>query len=291
MSFAGPAFIPSVTLLGVSDVITSLKTVASRNQLMSKTSVNQGFETNATVGPYSGGLDTTYATSTSVSGTLSYPQSLITYQSRWTTILTVNEGSTPGTTVVSVNGGAYSATDETILYTKNTGVGTDLKLCQFQVPIGVGNLTSVSVTFNKASSTSETNAQQVYILPGKWSGVSNSYYAGGFGGTSSHSSTSLAVNQNDLVFIHGGLDRTDAGIPTIGHGGPANTRVIESNFTYGGKSRQMALHTMDAAGTFTSDTGYTSVTTGGGGGHSGGGGTTTYYYYSNLVQSMRFVQP
>jgi hypothetical protein len=192
---------------------------------------------------------------------------------------------------VNVNSGAYSATDETLLYSKTTGVGTAFKLLQFQVPIGFGNLTSVAATFNKASSTSDTNSQMVYVLPGRWSGVSNAFYAGGQSTSSSHSTTSLSVAQNDLVFIKGGLSIADSGIPSISHGGPTNTRILETNNTYGGNSRQIALNTMDAAGTFTTDTSYTSITTGGGGGHGGGGTTTTFYFYSNFVQSMRFVEP
>jgi hypothetical protein len=289
--FPFPLIPPSPTLITVTDVITDLKTISSRNQLISKTSIAQGFETNAGAGPFAEGFDSTYATATSISGTLTYPQSL-NRNSRWTTLLTLNEhGSTPGTTVVNVNNGAYSATDETILYDKTTGVGAYFTLCQFQIPLGFGNLSSVNVTFNKASNTSMTNSQQVFVLPGKWTGVTNSFYGGGQSSSSGHSTTSIAVNANDLVFIKGGLDLTDSTIPTIGHSGPANTRVIETNATYGGKSRQIALNTMDASGTFVTDTGYTSITTGGGGGHSGGSTTTTYYFYSNFVQSMRFVQP
>jgi hypothetical protein len=289
MSFS-PIFVPSVTLIGVSDVISALKTISKRNVMISKTSITQGFETNAGAGPFSEGFDSTYATSTSVAGTLTYPQAALTLQSRWTTLLVLNEGKTPGTTVVSVNGGAYSATDETLLYNKTTGLGTTFKVLQFQVPIGFSNLTSVNITFNKASSTADTNAQMVYVLPGQWSGVSNAFYGGGASTSSAtHSTTSLSVLQNDLVFVKGAINITDSTIPTISHSGPAHTRILETNSTYGGNSRQISLQSIDAAGTFVTDTGYTATSSGGGGGHTGAGSTTTYHFYSNFVQSMRFV--
>lgn len=280
-----------MVLIGVSDVVSALKTISSRNAMISKTSVNQGFETNTTTGPFSESFDSTFATATSVSGTLTYPQAAINLQSRWTTLFTLNEGSSPGTTSVNVNSGAYTATDETILYSKNTGLGSDFKFCQFQVPIGFGNLTSVAATFVKASSTSRTNSQMVYVLPGRWSGVTNAFYGGGTGSSSSHPSTSISVLQNDLVFIKGGLDINDISPPTIAHSGPAHTRILETNAAYGGYSREIALECMDANGTFVTDTLYQTTSTGGGGGHSGGVVTTTWHFYSNFVQSVRFVEP
>ena len=282
-----PITSPGFELLTLAQVISAIKTIASRNQLITKTSIAQGFENNAGAGPFAEGFSSTYQASTSVSGTITYPQSTMNLFSRWSTFLTVNEGNSPGTTVVSVNGGAYSATDETVLYNKTTGVGSNFKLCLFQAPIGFGNLRSVNVTFNKGTG-GGTNCQQVYVLPGKWGGITQSYYAGGSGAGTGHSSTSLSVTTNDVVFIKGGLSRADTGVPAIGHGGPANTRIIETQENYNSTAKNMALHVMDAAGTFTSDTGYIGVTSGGGG---RGGGTTTYYYYSNLAQSLRFISP
>jgi len=283
-----PITSPGFKMLTLAQAISAIKTIASRNQLITKTSIAQGFESNAGAGPFAEGFSSTYQASTAVSGTITYPQSTMNLFSRWTTVLTVNEGNSPGTTVVSADGGAYSATDETILYSKTTGVGSNFKLCLFQIPIGFGNIRSIAVTFNKGTG-GGTNSQQVYVLPGKWGGISNSFYGGGQALNTSHSSTSLSVTTNDIVFIKGGLSRADTSIPTIGHGGPANTRIIETNENYNSTARQMALHVMDAAGTFTSDTSYEAVTTSSGG--RGGGTTTTYYFYSNLAQSLRFISP
>ena len=278
-----PANPPPVNLLTVANVISALVTVANRNCLVTKTSVNQGFETSLSV-LFAEGFSSTYATSTSISGTLSFPTALD-LDSRYTTVITYNEGLTPGTTTVSANGGAYSAVDETLLYSKSTGQGSPFKLTRFLIPIGFGNLTNISVTMTKASSTNYKNSQQVYILPGKWDSVSQSNATGG-------ASSSLSVLANDVVFISGGLSRLDSGPPTIGHSGTAtHTRSIETNSWYGSTTGQIALEVMTGSGTFLSNAGSVTVTTGGGGGHGGGSGTTTTYYYDCFSQSFRFDEP
>lgn len=274
-----PTSVPAFNLLSVSDVISAFTTVGTRNCLVSRTSVNLGFETSTSV-TFVSGVSSDYATSTSVAGTLSYPTSL-SLQSRYTTVITYNEGATPGTTTVSANGGAYSAVDESLQYSKTGGQGSPFKLTKFLIPIGFGNLTNITVTMTKASSTSVKNSQQVYILPGYWSGVTNNNATGG-------SSSSLSVLANDIVFISGGLSRLDTTPPTISHSGTAtHTKIIETQNYYGGTSGQIALHAITGSGTFLSNAGSTSVTTGGG--HSGG--TTTTYYYDCFSENFRFSEP
>ncbi len=275
-----PANPPPITLLTLADVISNLKNVSTRNKLISRTSVNLGFETSGSV-LFQSGVASDYATSTSVSGTLVYPNGL-TLDSHWTTVLTFNEGASPGTTVVNVKGGAYNVADEAILYSKTSGVGSPFKLDLFQVPIGIGNLTSVQATFNKASSTSVKNSQQVYILPGKWGNVTQSNATGG-------SNSSLSATAGDIAFITGGLSRSDSSISAITHSGTAaHTRIIETVNWYGGTSGQIALHVIDTTGTFNSNAGSVTVSTGGGG--HGGGGTITYYY-DCFSQLLRFIEP
>lgn len=276
-----PLVFPTYTPVAAADVIAALKTIAGRNQLISRTSINLGFENNAGT-LFASNLNSSYATATAVSGSLPYPQTLR-FQSHWTTLLTLNEGQSPGQTSVNVNSGAYTAIDESVLYNKTSNTdGTMFKLCLFQAPINFANLTSVAATFNKASSTSQRNSQLLIVLPGKWSAIAQDYRV-----TSSYSP--VAVQQNDLVFIKGGLDRADNGIPTILHGALANTRIEETYSTYGSSAGQIALNAMDAAGTFQSNCGSLTVSSGGGG-HTGGGGSIIYYY-STFSQSLRFIQP
>ena len=277
-----PTSVPAFNLLGVTDVTSALKTISTRNCLVSRTSVNLGFETSASV-LFASGVSSSYATATNVSGTLSFPTALY-LASRYTTVITINEGASPGTTTVSANGGAYSAVDESLQYNKSTGQGSPFIFQKFLIPIGFHNLTNITVSMNKASSTVYKNSQQVYILPGNWAGVTNNNATGG-------SNSSLSVNTNDIVFISGGLSRNDTTPPTISHSGTAtHTRIIETNSTYGSTTGQMALHVIDSSGTFLSNAGSTSVTTTGGG-HGGGGTITTTYYYDCFSQNFRFVSP
>jgi hypothetical protein len=278
MSFF-PTGVPTVNLLVVSDVVSALKVVSTRNNLVSRTSVNLGFETSASV-LFSSGVSSTYAASTSISGTLSYPTALA-LQSRWTTVLTYNEGLTPGTTTINVNSGAYNVADEAILFSKTAGSGSPFKLCLFQVPIGFQYITSVTATFNKASSTTERNMQQVYILPGQWGAVSQSSAIG-------NTNSSLSTLANDIVFIAGGVSKTDSTPPAITHSGTStNSRIIETSSTYGGNSGQIALHAINTSGTFLSNAGSVTIVTGGG---AHATGTSTTYYYDTFSELLRFIQ-
>lgn len=155
----------------------SANSYAYRNRLWSKSSVAAGRE-NSTSAAVTSTLAATYYTSTSVSGTLgftaqdNYDDGLQEgRQTNWCTIFARNTGQSAGQIVCEVNGSAVASSNalsSTVMTAGSTGSPMVTRYEVYQTNNGLDSISSIYTQNTKINDNSD-NAQDFFVLPGRWS--------------------------------------------------------------------------------------------------------------------------
>lgn len=199
--------------------------IVVRNYLTSKGGMNFGFEDNTETDLTFGGGNAWNTYSSQIDSTLTFgtvPTELSNIITDYLTVVTINLGGGNSNVLTQptlvVNSTDYSSSDVSNVYIGNI-LGLRVKV--YHIPVDLQNISTIRAVYN-ASNGNNHNRQEVYVIPGKWSVITNSY-------VNQQTSRTVSVQENDIIIANSILN-WDNYVPVINATGATANLVMQRGY-------------------------------------------------------------